>query len=57
MSITDSEDELRNWGIFLINKVVHPFAIVATPLFILALQFHHIRVDRNPDYGGGRLTC
>ena len=42
MSITDSEDELRNWGIFLINKVVHPFTIVATPLFILLLMIYLI---------------
>ena len=30
--------ELNNWGTWLIHKIVHPFTIFATPLFILLLM-------------------
>jgi magnesium-transporting ATPase (P-type) len=32
-----SANILSNWGLNLINKLVHPFTIIATPVFILIL--------------------
>jgi hypothetical protein len=31
---------LNNWGMWLIQKVIHPLTIFGTPLFILALMIH-----------------
>jgi len=33
---------LGNWGEYLINKVLHPFTIFATPLFILLLIIYFV---------------
>jgi phosphoglycerol transferase MdoB-like AlkP superfamily enzyme len=35
----NSPTELKNWGRVLIHKVIHPFTIFATPIFVLLLIF------------------
>jgi len=32
--------DLNNWGMLLIHKVVHPFTVFATPLFVLLLMIY-----------------
>lgn len=32
--------ELKNWGMLLIHKVVHPFTIFSTPFFVLLLMIY-----------------
>ncbi len=32
--------ELNNWGTWLIHKVVHPFTVFATPVFVLFLMIY-----------------
>ena len=32
--------ELNNWGTWLIHKVVHPFTVFATPVFVLLLMIY-----------------
>jgi phosphoglycerol transferase MdoB-like AlkP superfamily enzyme len=38
----NSSIELNNWGKLLIHKVVHPFTIFVTPLFVLVLTVYLI---------------
>ncbi|KPJ66503.1 hypothetical protein AMJ44_08250 [candidate division WOR-1 bacterium DG_54_3] len=32
--------EVGNWGTWLVNTVIHPFAVTATPLFVLVLMIY-----------------
>jgi hypothetical protein len=34
--------EVNNWGTWVINKIIHPFTVFATPLFILFLMIYLI---------------
>lgn len=37
---TETPPEWKNWGVWLIDQLIHPFTIVATPGFLLILMIY-----------------
>ena len=44
---------LENWGTVLIHKVVHPFTVFATPVFVLFLMFHLVFYSFGKGFSSG----
>ena len=51
----DNHLALSNWGLYLLNKVLHPFTVFGTPMFILILVIYFVNCAfSNGVYSGVR---
>ena len=51
----DNRPAINNWGLYLLNKVIHPFTVFGTPTFILILVVYLIiHAFNNSAYSGVR---
>lgn len=46
-------DQIKDWGDFLINKILHPFAIFMTPSILLALLIFNVAKSFNYSFRVG----